>query len=41
MKSIAEIFNIKYPIIQGGMTKIADSKLVSAVANAGGLGILA
>lgn len=41
MKSIAEIFNIKYPIIQGGMTKIADSKLVSAVSNAGGLGILA
>lgn len=32
---------IKYPIIQGAMAWIADSSLVSAVSNAGGLGIIA
>ena len=41
MKSIKDLFNIKYPLLQGGMTKIADHKLVSAVSNAGALGILA
>lgn len=39
--NITELFNIKYPILQGGMTMIADAKLVGAVSNAGGLGILA
>lgn len=33
--------NIKYPIFQGGMANIAEHSLVSAVSNAGGLGILA
>lgn len=41
MKTISEILKIKYPIIQGGMTMIADAKLASAVSNAGGLGVLA
>lgn len=41
MKTVAELLGIKYPIFQGGMTKIATSELVSAVSNAGGLGILA
>lgn len=38
---IEDILNIKYPILQGGMTRIAEYRLVSAVSNAGGLGILA
>lgn len=41
MKSIQEILNIKYPLFQGGMTMIANHKLVSAVSNSGALGILA
>lgn len=36
-----EIINIKYPIIQGAMAWIADGTLAAAVANAGGLGIIA
>ncbi|MDN6626745.1 MAG: enoyl-[acyl-carrier-protein] reductase FabK [Pisciglobus halotolerans] len=32
---------VKYPIIQGAMSWVANPSLVSAVANAGGLGILA
>lgn len=42
MKSdICEILGIKYPILMGGMTLVCDSDLVSAVSNAGGLGIFA
>lgn len=41
MKTICELFGIQYPIIQGGMAHIARYELVSAVSNAGGLGILA
>ena len=37
---VAEILNIKYPIIQGPMAWLTDAKLVAAVSNAGGLGIL-
>ena len=37
---ISEIFNIKYPIIQGGMIWASGYKLVSAVSNAGGLGLI-
>ena len=37
---ITEVFNIKYPIIQGGMQHVGRPKLVAAVSNAGGLGIL-
>lgn len=36
----AQMVGIKYPIIQGGMARIADSSLASAVSNAGGLGII-
>jgi nitronate monooxygenase len=38
---ITELFGIKYPIIQGGMMWISRAKLVAAVSNAGGLGIIA
>jgi enoyl-[acyl-carrier protein] reductase II len=38
---ITELLGIKYPIIQGAMGWIASPKLVAAVSNAGGLGILA
>ncbi len=41
MKKITEILNIKYPIIQGAMASISTHKLVAAVSNAGGLGVLA
>ena len=37
---VAEILGIKYPIIQGPMAWLTDAKLVAAVSNAGGLGIL-
>ncbi|MGQ9546148.1 MAG: NAD(P)H-dependent flavin oxidoreductase [Dehalococcoidia bacterium] len=37
---ITELFNIKYPIIQGGMLWVSRAELVAAVSNAGGLGIL-
>lgn len=35
---VTEIFNIKYPIIQGGLAHLAYSNLAAAVSNAGGLG---
>jgi len=38
---ITELFNIKYPIIAGGMHLLSRAELVAAVSNAGGLGILA
>lgn len=38
---ITELFGIKYPVMLAGMNWITKSKLVSAVCNAGGLGILA
>lgn len=38
---LCEILGIQYPILMGGMTLVSDSKLVSAVSNAGGLGIFA
>lgn len=37
---ITERLGIKYPIIQGPMAWMTDAKLVAAVSNAGGLGIL-
>ena len=37
---ITELFNIKYPIIQGGMIWVSGWKLASAVSNAGGLGLI-
>lgn len=37
---VTELFNIKYPIIQGGMVWVSGWKLASAVSNAGGLGLI-
>lgn len=36
----SNMMGIKYPIIQGGMARIADSSLAAAVSNAGGVGII-
>ena len=38
--SICDLLNIEYPIIQGGMAWVATPELVSAVSNAGGLGVI-
>ena len=38
---INQLLGIKYPIFQGAMAWISHSSLVSAVSNAGGLGVLA
>lgn len=40
MNKITQLFNIKYPIVQGGMIWNSGYKLASAVSNAGGLGLL-
>ena len=40
MNKITQLFKIKYPIIQGGMIWVSGHKLVSAVSNAGGLGLI-
>ena len=40
MNRVSELFNIKYPIIQGGMVWCSGWRLASAVSNAGGLGLL-
>ena len=37
---LTQLLGIKYPIIQGGMAGVSESNLVSAVSNAGGLGII-
>ena len=37
---IKNLFNIKYPIVQGGMVWVSGWKLASAVSNAGGLGLV-
>ena len=38
---ITEMFGIKYPVIQGAMMWLSRAEMVAAVANAGGLGIIA
>ncbi len=38
--SITKLFNIKYPIVQGGMIWCSGYKLATAVSNAGGLGLI-
>ena len=38
--NINKLFNIQYPIIQGGMVWCCGWKLASAVSNAGGLGLI-
>lgn len=40
MNRITSLFNIKHPIIQGGMIWNSGYKLASAVSNAGGLGLI-
>ena len=40
MNIIANLFSIKYPIIQAGMVWCSGWKLASAVSNAGGLGLI-
>ena len=40
MNSITKLFNIEYPIIQGGMIWASGWRLASAVSNAGGLGLI-
>ncbi|MCU4176103.1 NAD(P)H-dependent flavin oxidoreductase [Carboxylicivirga sp. N1Y90] len=40
MNRVTELFNIKYPIVQGGMVWCSGWKLASAVSNNGGLGLL-
>ena len=40
MIPITQLFNIKYPIVQGGMIWCSGWELASAVSNAGGLGLI-
>ena len=40
MNRICHLFQIKYPIIQGGMVWCSGWRLASAVSNAGGLGLI-
>jgi enoyl-[acyl-carrier protein] reductase II len=40
MKTINQLFNIKFPIVQGGMIWCSGWELASAVSNAGGLGLI-
>ena len=37
---ITEMFGIEHPVIQGGMHYVGFAEMASAVANAGGLGII-
>lgn len=37
---LTKLLNIQYPIIQGGMAGVSEHVLVSAVSNAGGLGVI-
>lgn len=39
-QNITQLFNITYPIVQGGMIWVSGYKLASAVSNAGGLGLI-
>ena len=40
INKITKLFNIEFPIIQGGMIWVSGWKLASAVSNAGGLGLI-
>ena len=40
MGKITELFDIQYPLIQGGMIWNSGWRLASAVSNAGGLGLI-
>lgn len=38
---VTQLFGIRYPIIQGGLARVARAELAAAVSNAGGLGQIA
>lgn len=38
---VAKLLGIEYPVLQAPMNWLTDAKLVAAVSNAGGFGILA
>lgn len=40
MNKVCTLFNIEYPVIQGGMVWCSGWKLASAVSNSGGLGLI-
>jgi len=40
MKNVAELLGIRYPVLQGAMAWVAEHRLVAAVSNGGGLGII-
>ena len=40
INKITQLFNIQYPIIQGGMIWVSGWRLASVVSNAGGLGLI-
>ncbi|RIH63135.1 nitronate monooxygenase [Mariniphaga sediminis] len=40
MNRVCQIFNIKYPVVQGGMVWCSGWRLASAVSNCGGLGLI-
>ncbi len=40
MNRVCNLFNIKYPIVQGGMVWCSGWRLAAAVSNAGGLGLI-
>ncbi len=40
MNRICELFNIRYPVIQGGMVWCSGWRLAAAVSNCGGLGLI-
>ncbi len=40
MSQITQLFNIKYPVVQGGMVWCSGWRLAAAVSEAGGLGII-
>lgn len=39
-QNITKLFNIQYPVVQGGMIWVSGYKLAAAVSNAGGLGLI-
>lgn len=41
MNRICELLEVEYPVIQGGMAWVATAELAAAVANAGGVGLIA
>src|SRR5262252_7119356 len=41
MSSLTRLLNIRYPIVQSGMGRVAGPELAAEVSRAGGLGILA